>query len=191
MDRDEALKLLQGGRPGIAEWNRRRRTGEKMPDFSEADLREADLGGADLTSAVFEREPPTEGHLAAPAPRAEWEPPEPRSIPSLKISSYYPKEVLPRVWHPFYAYLFRKSAAALVEADASQVLGKWFNDYRPTEEVARRPIAVGTAITATPSVDAFQFNPRSLTIEMQEDWCPACGRSSSGPELRRSAVEWR
>jgi len=66
MDRDEALKLLEGGREGIAEWNQRREAGEGIPylnetDFSGADLigailcyaelSDADLSGADLSRA--------------------------------------------------------------------------------------------------------------------------------------------
>ena len=31
MDSDEALRLLKGGPDGVAEWNRRREAGEKIP----------------------------------------------------------------------------------------------------------------------------------------------------------------
>ncbi len=41
MNRDEALKLLNGGADGIKEWNRRREAGEEIPE-----LRDADLSGA-------------------------------------------------------------------------------------------------------------------------------------------------
>jgi hypothetical protein len=51
MDRDEALKLLTTGKAGIEEWNRRRRSGEAIPDLHEANLRRAELGGADLSQA--------------------------------------------------------------------------------------------------------------------------------------------
>jgi TIR domain/Pentapeptide repeats (8 copies) len=81
MDRDEALKLLKGGLNGIVQWNRRRESGEEIPDLSQAnvvaanlssvkfrsaklcyadlcyanlmgaDLNDADLSGADLTGA--------------------------------------------------------------------------------------------------------------------------------------------
>ena len=44
MDRNEALSLLKGGAAGVAEWNRRRRSGEEIPS-----LVNADLSGADLT----------------------------------------------------------------------------------------------------------------------------------------------
>jgi hypothetical protein len=47
MNRDEALKLLKGGKEGVAEWNRRRDSGEEIPDLGGADLHEADLRTAD------------------------------------------------------------------------------------------------------------------------------------------------
>jgi len=34
MDRDEAIKLLQGGPEGIAEWNQPRQAGDIIPDLS-------------------------------------------------------------------------------------------------------------------------------------------------------------
>jgi hypothetical protein len=60
MDRDEALDLLETGEQGIAEWNRRRQAGEKIPslrgaDFNEANLGEANLGEADLTGSQISR----------------------------------------------------------------------------------------------------------------------------------------
>jgi hypothetical protein len=48
MDRNEALKLLKGGREGIREWNDRRRKKEAIPG-----LNDADLSGADLSDAGF------------------------------------------------------------------------------------------------------------------------------------------
>jgi hypothetical protein len=70
MDCDEALKLLQSGPGGVAEWNRRRREGADIPaldmakliqaslrgaDFSGANLTKANLGGADLSQANFRK----------------------------------------------------------------------------------------------------------------------------------------
>jgi uncharacterized protein YjbI with pentapeptide repeats len=55
MDRDEALKLLEGGPEGIKEWNRRRSTGEKIPDLSAAKLIRADLSRADLSGVSLSR----------------------------------------------------------------------------------------------------------------------------------------
>ncbi len=51
MDRDEAIKLLEGGPKNIDEWNRRREAGEGIPDLSDTDLMYADLDGANLSSA--------------------------------------------------------------------------------------------------------------------------------------------
>jgi hypothetical protein len=53
MDRDEAIKLLNGGKQGIDEWNRRRKAGEGIPYLSEADLRRADLSRANLSGAYL------------------------------------------------------------------------------------------------------------------------------------------
>jgi hypothetical protein len=51
MDREEAIKLLKGGKDGIEEWNRACASGEAIPDLSGADLRRADLSAADLRRA--------------------------------------------------------------------------------------------------------------------------------------------
>ena len=53
MDRDEALRLLKGGKEGIKEWNERREAGEKIPDLEGADLSRANLGGANLGGAAL------------------------------------------------------------------------------------------------------------------------------------------
>ncbi len=49
MDREEALRMLRGGRDGVARWNRSRGQGESIPDLSGADLSRMDLRGADLS----------------------------------------------------------------------------------------------------------------------------------------------
>ena len=64
MDRDEALKLLRGGEEGIAEWNRRRESGEELPNLMEADLIRANLSGANLTWADFSGANLTDAHLS-------------------------------------------------------------------------------------------------------------------------------
>jgi uncharacterized protein YjbI with pentapeptide repeats len=51
MDRDEALRLLQGGKDGVSELNLRRAVGEPIHDLSEALLSRADLSGAPLSGA--------------------------------------------------------------------------------------------------------------------------------------------
>jgi hypothetical protein len=53
MDRDEALRLLGSGPNGIAEWNRRRKAKEQIPDLREANLIKANLSGADLGGAYL------------------------------------------------------------------------------------------------------------------------------------------
>ena len=54
MDRDKALKLLQGGKDGIRAWNYYRRKGGIFPSLEGADLVKASLVGADL-SGVYPR----------------------------------------------------------------------------------------------------------------------------------------
>jgi uncharacterized protein YjbI with pentapeptide repeats len=52
MDRDEAMRLLQGGPDGVREWDRRReREPDEIPDLSDANLHLADLSGAQLIGA--------------------------------------------------------------------------------------------------------------------------------------------
>jgi TIR domain/Pentapeptide repeats (8 copies) len=53
MDRDEALRLLKGGKKGIEEWNRRRVSDEAVPDLIEAYLGGANLSGAVLSGAYL------------------------------------------------------------------------------------------------------------------------------------------
>jgi hypothetical protein len=52
MDRNEAIRLLRGGRDGVREWNERRERGEEIPDLGEADLFTAALSGPDLSRAA-------------------------------------------------------------------------------------------------------------------------------------------
>lgn len=51
MDRNEALRLLQGGKKGVQEWNRRREANEEIPNLSGAHLRGAHLRDAHLRDA--------------------------------------------------------------------------------------------------------------------------------------------
>ena len=58
MDRNEALRLLQGGKEGVQEWFRRRLANEEIPNLSGAHLRgatlrDANLRGANLIGANF------------------------------------------------------------------------------------------------------------------------------------------
>src|SRR5271165_5766802 len=54
MDRDEAIKLLKGGKEGVAEWNLLRLPTQPIPDLSNADLQGTNLIGANLFSAALE-----------------------------------------------------------------------------------------------------------------------------------------
>jgi uncharacterized protein YjbI with pentapeptide repeats len=59
MDRDEAIKLLKGGKAGIAEWKRRQDTHEVIPDldhtdFSNVDICDVKLSGVNLKGANLE-----------------------------------------------------------------------------------------------------------------------------------------
>jgi hypothetical protein len=51
MDREEAIRLLKGGKEGIEEWDRRRKSGEDIPDLKRADLTGANLSRADVHGA--------------------------------------------------------------------------------------------------------------------------------------------
>jgi len=53
MDELEGLELLRGGSEGVAEWNRRRQSGEEYPNLGGVDLGGADLSGADLSGATL------------------------------------------------------------------------------------------------------------------------------------------
>jgi uncharacterized protein YjbI with pentapeptide repeats len=55
MDREEALKMLCGGRKSVVEWNRLREAGESIPDLSNSDLSRVDLRGANLNHADLRR----------------------------------------------------------------------------------------------------------------------------------------
>ena len=53
MDRDEALRVLEGGEKGVEEWNRWRESGEKISDLSHANLINANLINANLSGAYL------------------------------------------------------------------------------------------------------------------------------------------
>ena len=161
----------------------------RRADLRRADLRGADLTGADLTGADLRG-----AHLPPPSPMADGDGPTPETAPTpptppqveisqMVMTAYYPKEVEPLVWHPLHAYIFRESAASQVEADARERLGEQIDEYRRRSETARRPIAKGSMITATPRLEGFQFNPPSQTVELHEDWHRLDFRLRARPEL--------
>lgn len=55
MDRNEALELLRGGVDGVAEWNRLKEKGEKIPSLADVDLSDANLSYARLGGVNFSR----------------------------------------------------------------------------------------------------------------------------------------
>jgi hypothetical protein len=73
-------------------------------------------------------------------------------------------------WQPLHAYIFRQSFHHLVDADAQKQLGEQISAFRRTEETASQSIEEGTAITATPMLPGFQFNPPNITIGFYKEW---------------------
>jgi TIR domain/Pentapeptide repeats (8 copies) len=57
MERCDAIKLLQSGPKGVAQWNKWRIDSpeEALPDLTDADFRESNLGGVDFRRARLER----------------------------------------------------------------------------------------------------------------------------------------
>ena len=120
------------------------------------------------------------------APEHEWTmsiPPPQVEISQTVMTAYYPKEVEPLVWHQLHTYIFRESAESQVDADARERLGERINEYRRRSKTARRPIAKGSTITATPRLEGFQFNPPSQAVELREDWHRLDFRLRARPEL--------
>jgi uncharacterized protein YjbI with pentapeptide repeats len=66
MNQRQALKLLQGGTKGIAEWNKRRESGEDIPDLREADLGAANLSLAKLRGANLDHADLSHADLSGP-----------------------------------------------------------------------------------------------------------------------------
>lgn len=88
----------------------------------------------------------------------------------IEFAAYYPKEVIPHDWQPLTAYIYKAQFAEQVEEDARKQLGILMSTMRRISEAARRLLAEGTLITATPYLNGFQFNPPSITIGLFEDW---------------------
>lgn len=88
----------------------------------------------------------------------------------VQFSAYYPREIVANVWQPLRAYVFRAGAAAAVAADAAQELGTLLPSYREVDRPAQTHIAEGALITATPTLDGYQFNPPSAQAAFYEDW---------------------
>lgn len=115
-------------------------------------------GEAELETGEMPRVAPPDDALAAA-------PPEP-----IRFSAYYPKEAAPQEWLPLRAYVFRRTAAGAVEADALKVLGERLAEYRPVAGESSAPLAEGALVTATPDLPGFQFNPPSASVAFYEGW---------------------
>lgn len=87
-----------------------------------------------------------------------------------RFSAYYPREVTTGEWLPLVAYVFRRGAAELVEADARAALKDRQTDYRPVSRESSTEIAEGALVTATPELPGFQFNPPSASVAFYESW---------------------
>jgi|GEM_PF-3205078 hypothetical protein len=115
--------------------------------------------------------PPAQTVLPQPGPPAT-ETGVALAVPAepIAFSSYYPKEAKPDVWLPLMAYIYKDSAAGIIKQDAMKELGAMISAYRPVSDGALVPIAEGAVITATPTLEGFQFNPPSAQIAFYKDW---------------------
>lgn len=83
---------------------------------------------------------------------------------------HYTREVPPEVWQPLVAYIYRDSAAAVVNQDSEEQLRNLTLNMSRTEIDEQLLIPDGTRVTANPLIDGFQFNPPSATAAFFEDW---------------------
>lgn len=93
-----------------------------------------------------------------------------QTLRTIRFSACYPKEMTPDVWRSMHVYIFGNNAAGLVAADARTILGKDIHEYRAEEESVKLRLRKKTSIGVTPRLGGFEFNPRSQTIELLEDW---------------------
>lgn len=97
-------------------------------------------------------------------------PPDTDSTAEVQFSAYYPKEVIPDVWKPLTAYIYKAAFAEAVAQDAQTQLGEAFAGMRHVAKSAQQPLKEGELITATPHLSGFQFNPPSIQVGFYEDW---------------------
>ncbi|MEP7290804.1 MAG: HEAT repeat domain-containing protein [Chloroflexota bacterium] len=88
----------------------------------------------------------------------------------VQFSAYAPREVMPNVWQPLHAYVYKLAAADAIAADAAEQLGEQRAGYREVARPAQTGIAEGALISAKPELPGFQFNPPSAQIAFYEDW---------------------
>jgi outer membrane biosynthesis protein TonB len=91
-------------------------------------------------------------------------------VQEVEFSAYYPKEVVPGKWEKLHAYIFRSTAADMVEKDADNQLGERRAEFRGVRAPAIADVPEGALVTATPHLDGFQFNPPSISLGFYKDW---------------------
>jgi hypothetical protein len=150
------------------------RNGDLPPAWFYFELEQALGSGSFSGPASLPDEPESDGDKSAlettppstpDGPRATPEPTEP-----VLMSAYSPSQVAPMIWQPLLAYVFRASAAGDTIRDAQDKLGQDWSEYSHATSAAKREIAEGAHVTATPHLDGFQFNPLSLTIGLYDAW---------------------
>jgi hypothetical protein len=86
------------------------------------------------------------------------------------FSAYYPKEITPGSWRPFYGYMFRQLAAREIADDVQKQLGELQDTFRGVEQRGWETIPEGAVVKATPYLEGMAFNPPSQTIHFRENW---------------------
>lgn len=85
-------------------------------------------------------------------------------------AAYYPREVAPRTWQPFYAYIYTRTAQEHVQTDSVKQMGRRWATNRQTSEVPAALIAEGAPLIATPLLEGFQFNPPNAALNFFDEW---------------------
>ena len=86
------------------------------------------------------------------------------------FSAYYPKELAPGMWRPFYAYMFRQFAAREITDDVQKQIGDLRDAFRQIEAAGHQMVPEGAAVTATPYAEGVEFKPSSVTVRFLENW---------------------
>lgn len=86
------------------------------------------------------------------------------------FSAYYPKEMTPGGWHPFYAYMYRQLAAREIAQDVEKLLTGLQDTIREINNEAQGFIPTVPSVTATPYAAGMQFDPPSVTVNFLENW---------------------
>ncbi len=86
------------------------------------------------------------------------------------FSAYYPKEIAPGSWRPFFTYIFRQLAAREIADDVQKQLGEFQDAFREVEQPGWQAVPEGAVVTARPYLEGIEFNPPSQTIRFLENW---------------------